>query len=57
MQNRLNTTNTIAALSALGGVFYGMKKKAKFGETALYVLLFGAVGFLVGDSIKKITER
>jgi hypothetical protein len=47
---------TLAGVSALAGVFYAMKKKADFGQTALYVLLFGAAGFFIGNGIKKYTN-
>lgn len=56
MNNVSNIGRLTGTIGAVGGIFYGMKKSSSFGGTAMYALLFGVVGVVVGQSISKFYQ-
>lgn len=51
------TTNILATAGIVYGLYYSMKRNKGFGETALFVLLFGAVGAVAGKAVNKLYEK
>jgi hypothetical protein len=48
--------NLLGTIGIAYGIFNGMKKNQKIGEIAIYSVLFGVAGVLVGNSVSKFYE-
>jgi hypothetical protein len=48
--------NTLGSIGLLGGIFYAMGKHKSLGQTAIYGLLFGVGGIIIGNSITNFYE-
>lgn len=53
-QTKLGTT--IGTLALVYGVYYGTKNKKGFGGTALFAVIFGIGGVIVGNAISKFIK-
>jgi xanthosine utilization system XapX-like protein len=49
--------NTLGSIGLLGGIFYAMGKQKSLGQTAIYALLFGVGGIIIGNSITIFTNK
>jgi hypothetical protein len=48
--------NLMGTIGIAYGIFHGIKKSQKIGEIAIYSVLFGVAGVLVGNSVSKFYE-
>ena len=43
----------LGSVGVVYGIFNGIKNKQKFGEIALYSVLFGLGGVIIGNAVEK----